>query len=851
MDRQPLSKPPRERPSASAAGGPDPLAVRVGRYLRACGIEDDAAVEVVTARVLGNLQRGSAGRNEARLTASAIFEAQRVIERALMQPGGATALVDTTREALAQRVAVLSGSVEGWSQGWLADGSHAATLVEASAVAAPRPLPPEAPMAMEPQRIELRTFPTVRLRRREQTPAESEPVARIEPASWRYRVRRLLLGGLVGATTVAAAVLMLGALQSDGLSPLEILLLVLYALLISWVAISFWTAVIGFLVIVCGQARSPLARTAGDSPPRTALVMPIYNEDPERVFAGLRAMWQSLCEQGLDDGFEAFVLSDTQDPDIWVEEEREWYRLCLDLDAHGRVFYRNRAQNIARKSGNIAEFCRRWGGRYRYMIVLDADSIMRPETLREMVQIMESNPRVALVQAPPVPVNRASLFSRIIQFASTAYGPLYFAGLAFWQGGESNFWGHNAIIRVAAFAACCGLPRLPGKEPFGGEILSHDFVEAGLLRRAGWQVWLAPELRGSYEEIPPTLIDYAKRDRRWCQGNLQHFRLIFARNFHPVTRLHLAMGVMSYVSSPLWLLFLVVTGVEAYSQALAEPIYFFGENLRPQWPVSYQVEMMTVLLVTLSMLFAPKLMALLTLAVSGERRRGHGGVLRAALSTLLETVFSVLTAPVLMLFQSRFVWSTLLNRHIDWPAQRRADRRTGFGEAFRAHFLQTLLGLTVALFAALYLPLYFWWVTPVLLGMVVSIPLSIWSSSPELGAKARAARLFVTPQESHPSRALLLVDERLARAAATAGNSAFATGREAALRDPHVNALHLCLLPERVKSRRERHRLEGLVMTVLEEGAGSLSALDARGLLSDRTSVQSLHARLWARATRG
>ncbi|MCX7900639.1 MAG: glucans biosynthesis glucosyltransferase MdoH, partial [Methylocystis sp.] len=293
-----------------------------------------------------------------------------------------------------------------------------------------------------------------------------------------------------------------------------------------------------------------------------------------------------------------------------------------------RVFYRNRPENTARKSGNIADFCRQWGGRYRYMIVLDADSLMSGTTLIEMVRRMEADPRLALLQVPPVPVNRVSFFARMLQFASSLYGRMFAAGLAFWQQDTANFWGHNAIIRVRPFADHCGLPKLPGREPFGGDILSHDFVEAALLARAGWKVRLAWDLAGSYEEIPPTLIDYAKRDRRWCQGNLQHARLILAHGFKPLSRIHFAMGVMSYAASPLWLLFLIATGFEAYFKSLHRPVYFFGYNVMPIWPQYYVVEMTTVLWVTLALLFLPKLLALILLALDRAEARRFGGWLK-------------------------------------------------------------------------------------------------------------------------------------------------------------------------------------------------------------------------------
>jgi len=330
--------------------------------------------------------------------------------------------------------------------------------------------------------------------------------------SLRRRLHRPIYFLLVILTTLGAMWLLGSAMQDGGITPLEFLLLILYAILILWINASFWTAAIGFFQLLLGR-RPEFASTPDADPSepaggvagsfKTALVMPVYNEDPERVFAGLRAIYDALAQTGQQQGFDVFVLSDTRDADTWMQEELQWRRWAQELGPPARLFYRNRVENTARKSGNLAEFCRHWGARYRYMIVLDADSMMSGETLVEMVRRMEADPGLALIQVPPVPVNRSSLFARMLQFAGSLYGRMFAAGLAYWQQDTGNFWGHNAIIRVRPFADHCGLPQLPGREPFGGDILSHDFVEAALLARAGWKVRLAYDLSGSYEEIPP------------------------------------------------------------------------------------------------------------------------------------------------------------------------------------------------------------------------------------------------------------------------------------------------------------------------------------------------------------
>ncbi len=679
------------------------------------------------------------------------------------------------------------------------------------------------------------------------TPPSMPPVGGL-----RGSIRRTVYLLLVVLTTLFAMSLLHGAYANEGLTPLKVVLLLLYAILILWISASFWSAAMGFWQLLIRydyfvRRRRKVAQSDTPLPAdvRTAILMPVYNENPGRVFAGIRAIWRSLQETGQADAFDFFILSDTRDADTWVREECEWYRLCEETGAHGRIFYRNRKENIARKSGNVADFVERWGGRYRYMIVLDADSLMAGDTLVRMMRLMEANPDTALIQAPPVPVNRETLFARILQFASTAYGPIFTAGAGFWQLGDSNFWGHNAIIRVAPFAAHCGLPQLPGREPFGGEILSHDFVEAALLRRAGWRVWLAYELDGSYEELPPTLIDYAKRDRRWCQGNLQHARLIFARGFHRISRLHFAMGVMSYLSSPLWLLFLLLTAVDSYIQAQAIPVYFFGNRIEPVWPVSFAVEMKIVLIFTLAMLFLPKLMALILLAFDGARRRAFGGILRATVSTLLESLFSILVAPVLMLFQTRFVWAILLRRTIGWPVQQRADRRTKFAEAVAAHGLQTLAGVAAGLITFFYVPDYFWWFLPVLCGVLLSIPLSMVSSSRRLGRITRKLGLFLTPEERQRPAVLASFD-----AAMAAAPRRDATACDA-LREPYAHALHLALLPDEVLSRRQMHYAQGLLYKVMDEGLGSLTAAEKRELFSREPSLRELHAWIWRSGSAG
>ncbi len=607
--------------------------------------------------------------------------------------------------------------------------------------------------------------------------------------------RRALLALLTFATTGWAVAQMAAVLAGNhGLGPLDLLLIILFAACFVWIAFSFWAAIAGFCVLV-GGLRQPGLILPDDTAPlrsRTAIVMAVHNEQPARVFANIEAMHETLLSTGELAAFDFYVLSDSTDPDIWIEEERAWYGLTCRLGSNARVFYRRRRDNTGKKAGNIADFCRRWGRHYAYMVVLDADSLMDGPVLVAMARIMDANPRAGLVQAPPQLINRSTIFARMMQFAGRVYGPVFAAGQAYWQLGDGNYWGHNAIIRVAAFTAACGLPLLPGRPPFGGHILSHDFVEAALLRRAGWSLWLVRELEGSYEEPPPTLVDYARRDHRWCQGNLQHARVVGAPGLHPVSRFHLVSGIMSYVSAPLWLAFLVIGLAVAAVNTVFPRAYFGAEKqLFPNWPIFDAALAQNLFLLALGYLLVPRLLGVVAAIVAQQQRRAQGGAGRIALSAALELICSTLLAPTLMLFQSRFVLATVAGRSIGWSTQNRDDRGIGWRSAARAHLGHMLVGAAAAVLADAIDQALFWWLSPVIVGLVLAIPIAQLTSRRDLGAWLRRRGLFAIPEETSPPRVLARA-EQLARGIAAELGSA-KDGLAEVLSNPRANAVHRLL----------------------------------------------------------
>ncbi len=488
-------------------------------------------------------------------------------------------------------------------------------------------------------------------------------------------LRRLLVIGAAIALTIEGGHEMYRVFAVNGVTPLAIVMLLLFAALFGWIALSFTSGFAGFCSLLAGGGRRLGTGPGGPLPnlsTRTALLMPTYNEQPSRIFAGLQAIWESVRETGAAAQFDCFILSDTTNPDIWIAEEAGFLNLRQRTGDHAHIFYRHRPRNTARKSGNIAEWVSRFGGAYQQFLILDADSLMTGDTLVRLAGAMERHPDVGLIQTLPIITGATTLFARVQQFAGRVYGPLIAHGIAWWHGAEGNYWGHNAMIRTRAFAECAGLPELPGRKPFGGPIMSHDFVEAALLRRGGWAVHMVPGVPGSYEEVPPTLTDLAVRDRRWCQGNLQHAAVLPARGLHPISRLHLLTGIGSYITAPLWLLF-ILTGILIAVQArFVQPDYFpQGKSLFPQWPVVDPVRAMWMFVGTMGLLLVPKLLGCIAVLLRGTERRSFG-VMRLLGGTLLETLVAGLMAPVVMLTQTIDVVAILLGRDSGWNAQRRA-----------------------------------------------------------------------------------------------------------------------------------------------------------------------------------
>lgn len=557
------------------------------------------------------------------------------------------------------------------------------------------------------------------------------PLAAAQPLLW----RRLAFWGPIASLTLLGTGFGVAATSAVA-SPLRWPLLGLLALNLFYMALTGTPGVIGFLLHLSRRKLRVSAEPSGLS--RTAILMPVHREEPRAVFAAIEVMGRAVAEAGLR-GVDLFVLSDTQDPAIAAQEQAAFDAMSARAPACGpALHYRRRPSNAGRKVGNLAEFCERRGDAYDYMLVLDADSLMGASAIARLIGLMDANPRTGIIQTVPYPVGRETLFARLQQFSARLYTPLLVEGLTFWQQGDGNYWGHNAIIRIAPFRAHCQLPVLPGREPWGGEILCHDVVEAGLMRGAGWDCWVLPEVVESYEAVPANLVDFAARERRWCQGNLQHLGVVGRPGFRPVGRFHLAYGIAHYLAAPAALLFLLLATVDAllgggFARALLHGAAGAG-----------------LVAVGALLLYAGKATSLAAALWDRAEARRYGGRLALLGSAALEQLAAFTISALLIVAYSRYVLDLLCGRTVRWDAQPRDDRGVSWAEGWLRMRLPALVGLAWLVALPLLPHGVRGWSLPLLLGLLAAWPLTVLSSRTSLGALAARFGLLLTPEEQAP-----------------------------------------------------------------------------------------------------
>ena len=655
---------------------------------------------------------------------------------------------------------------------------------------------------------------------------------RWQPVAYR---RRGLLALLVLGQTFLGVWLLSHSLSLAHEGWPAILLVSLFAILFTWIGLGFWTALFGFVMLRRGGDPFSLSRQLSEEPGtqsfegRLALVMPVCHEPVQRSLGNLQAVYKELEDKGWRNKVDVFVLSDSQDPEVWLEEQAACAELSADMTAGNRLFYRRRRVNLNFKSGNIADFLRRWGARYRYMVVLDADSLLTASAIEKLVQLMEQRPQAGIIQTAPRLARAETRFARLQQFANRCYGRIHSAGLAAIQLGDANYWGHNAIIRVAPFMAHCGLRRLQGWGLFRGPVLSHDYLESALMGRAGFEVWLEPAIAGSYEESPPTLKDDLVRDRRWCRGNLQHLvPLLTMAKLRFSHRLALLTGILCYLASPLWLAFLGLSGYLALagtpgSQPLPGLIGVSSANGSLAGACLIGLTVITLL--------GPRILALVDQGLAG-RETLFGGCWRMAANTVGETLVSLILAPIRMIAHSGHVAGALLNRSLRWQGQNRTGAG-GLAQALQHFAWPALVCAGVLAMIQWYSPNLTPWALPVTIPVLIAPLLTVWLSGAGTGQ-----RVIVPEQVSSvPVITRASVAHRLGKRLPSLSwfEQAVLSPQYSCWRHRQPGPSHGC----------KQRALKALVDRCAVQGPGALTGSQISLLCDHPEAMQSLHLKAW------
>ena len=549
------------------------------------------------------------------------------------------------------------------------------------------------------------------------------------------RARRAGFAALVAASAAVLFVLMALALFPQGPDPLGIAMLLMFGLTLPWTTIGFWNAVVGLLLMRCardpeGAVAPHLHSIGGDAPitSRTALAICVRNEDVGRLSRNLSWMLDGLVATGEARHFHLYVLSDSDRPDVAADEAALAADLSARFDGAVPVTYRRRERGAGFKAGNLRDFCARWGADHAFVVVLDADSVMTPQAILRLVRIMQARPEIGILQTLVTGLPTDSAFARVFQFGMRLGMRSYTLGAASWQGDCGPYWGHNAILRLAPFTEHCALPVLPGTPPMGGHVLSHDQVEAVLMRRAGYEVRVLPVEDGSWEENPPSLLEFIRRDLRWCQGNMQYLKLLGLPGLKPVSRLQLWLAIAMYLGAPGWLGFMVL-------------------GLIRQGPIRADLGA-TLLALSLFMSFAPKFATLADVLARPALRRAFGGGPRVAAGALLEMLFSMLIAPICALSVTLFLFGLPFGRQVGWTAQHRDAGGLPFGPTVRRLWPHTVAGVGFGVWIWAVAPGALWIAAPFLLGLAGAVPLALASAEPWAGRRLRALGLCLIPEET-------------------------------------------------------------------------------------------------------
>ena len=552
--------------------------------------------------------------------------------------------------------------------------------------------------------------------------------------------RRRLVVVLNIATYLAMLWIAARGLGTGGWGVINAILFVGFALGTPWTVLGFWNAMLGLWLLhfhknplaevapfaAAGELATPIAI-------KTAIFMTVRNEEPARAILRLKTIKSSVDATGQGATFSYFVLSDTNDEAVTTVEAKafaDWKATDPDGD---RLTYRRRTDNTGYKAGNVREFCDRWGDDFELMLPLDADSVMSGEAIVKLVRMMQAYPKLGILQSLVVGMPSSSAFARTFQFGMRHGIRAYTMGQAWWVGDCGPFWGHNAVVRIKPFRDSCALPLLPGKPPLGGHVLSHDQVEATFMRRAGYEVRVLPVENGSWEENPPTMLDFAKRDVRWCQGNMQYIKLLDTPGLHAMSRFQLVWAVLMFVGLPAWTLMIALLPLAAWN---AQSIADYPKGLA-----------IFLYLLFFGMYLMPKIAGLIDVVLTKGGMNQYGGPVRFIASAALELVFSFLQGAISTIRTTIFMIGLAFGKSVTWGGQSRDAYGISWRTAVENLWPQTLFGVVVCGLLYAISPTVLYWSLPLTAGYLVAIPFAVITASPALGRLFQKIGLCGIPED--------------------------------------------------------------------------------------------------------
>ncbi|HRK24484.1 MAG TPA: glucans biosynthesis glucosyltransferase MdoH [Beijerinckiaceae bacterium] len=591
----------------------------------------------------------------------------------------------------------------------------------------------------------MQAFP-VSLQREVLTPTGTQSVRELKR-------RRQIVALLNIATWLMLIAAFIGLMASNGWTLLDTLMLVCFIVGTPWTVLGFWNSIIGLMLL--HSPRDAMVRVApfadaGDAPDPitidTAVLMTLRNEDPARAFLRLKTVRQSLEGTGFGGRFAYFVLSDTNDPAVAAAEEAAFAAWKAEVEPGARLIYRRRTDNAGFKAGNVRDFCATWGADFELMLPLDADSLMDGPTIVRHVRMMQVHSKLGILQSLVVGMPSKSAFARIFQFGMRHGMRAYTMGSAWWIGDCGPFWGHNALVRIKPFFEDCDLPVVPGGPPLGGPVLSHDQVEATLMRRAGYEVRVLPEEGGSWEENPPTMLEFARRDVRWCQGNLQYLKLLDFPGLYPVSRFQLIWAILMFIGIPAWTLLIALAALKPYDSDAANA-----------FPTTAAI-VMFVSFLTMSLM--PKLCGLADILMTRGGTARYGGTAKFLMSAVIEIVFSFLQGAVSTLRTTIFMVGLLFGASVVWGGQARDAHGISWSTAFAGLWPQLLFGTIVLGLMAWASPLLALWSLPLTAGYLLAMPFAVWTADPDIGAATARAGLAMIPEEVETPDVVRIVQQQ-------------------------------------------------------------------------------------------